>query len=56
VIWCTLYDSKHIELEKTGFVLQGRQTFLSARGCNFKLYDIADYRKWFISFGDSDVY
>jgi hypothetical protein len=55
-IWCNLHDAKHIQLEKMGFVLQGKQTFLSARYCNLKTNDIADYRNWFISFGDSDVY
>lgn len=55
-IWCNLHDAKHIQLEKIGFVLQGKQTFLSARYCNLKTDDIADYRNWFISFGDSDVY
>ena len=55
-IWCNLHDPKHIQLEKLGFILKGKQTFLSARYCNLKNDDIADYRNWYVSFGDSDVY
>lgn len=55
-IWCNLHDEKHIQLEKMGFILQGKQTFLSARYCNLGNDDMSDYRNWYVSFGDSDVY
>lgn len=55
-IWCNLHDPKHIQLEKLGFILQGKQTFLSARSINVENDDIKDYKNWYISFGDSDVY
>jgi hypothetical protein len=55
-IWCNIHDPKHIHLEKLGFILQGRQTFLSARYANLEDELITDYKNWYISLGDSDVY
>jgi hypothetical protein len=55
-IWCNIHDSKHIQLEKMGFLFQGKQTILSAISLDPKYQEVFDNRNWYYTFGDSDVY
>lgn len=55
-IWISLWDKRHIQLEKMGFIPFGKQTFLGARFDSDKNPEIGDFRNWYYSYGDSDVY
>jgi hypothetical protein len=55
-IWISLWDKRHIKLEKMGFIPFGKQTFLGARFDGDKNPEIGDFRNWYYSYGDSDVY
>lgn len=54
-IWLSLWDKRHIQIEKCGFVPHGKQTFLCAKTQNPKS-EMLDFRNWYYSYGDSDVY
>lgn len=54
-LWLSLWDKRHLQLEKSGFVPFGKQTFLCADPGEFSA-EILDYRNWYYSYGDSDVY
>lgn len=55
-IWMSLWHPMHIQLEKIGFVPFGKQTFIGARYNENTHQSIGDFRNWYYSFGDSDVY
>lgn len=54
-IWMSLWDKRHIQLEKCGFIPFGKQTFLGVRA-DASNTEIFDFRNWYYSYGDSDVY
>ncbi|MBU1563997.1 MAG: GNAT family N-acetyltransferase [Proteobacteria bacterium] len=55
-IWMSLWDRRHIMLEKIGFLPTGRTAYLGARSSQENLPVLSDPRNWFLSMGDSDVY
>lgn len=55
--WLPLFDQRHIYYEKNGFVLGGKQTFLGVRVFDESLNPVlTDFRNWYYSYGDSDIY
>lgn len=55
-LWKNIFDPDHLDLEKTGFVPVLPQTYLSAR-IHPSMPDIfSDYKNWYMSMGDSDVF
>lgn len=54
-IWLNLWDERHIILEKMGFFLEGRSTFLGIRN-NTGHEGATNLKNWSYSFSDSDVY
>ena len=55
-IWTSLWDPRYRWLEKAGFVPGGRTSYLGARPSAALRHTASDFRNWFFSFGDSDVY
>ncbi len=55
-IWKNLFDSDHLLLEKNGFVPVAPQTYLGARIHNSMPSSFYDYKNWYLTMGDSDVY
>lgn len=55
-IWKNLFDKDHLILEKIGFVPVLPQTYLAARIHETMPPSFSDYRNWYISMGDSDVF
>lgn len=55
-VWLPLFDKRHIYLERNRFFIGGRPTFLAARSENNHKDIIKDYRNWYFSYSDSDVY
>ncbi|MDN3676684.1 GNAT family N-acetyltransferase [Flavobacterium paronense] len=55
-IWISLWDKRHIQLEKIGFAPFGKQTFLGARFEENTHALVGDFKNWYYSYGDSDVY
>lgn len=55
-IWLSLWDERHIQLERFGFAPLGKQTFLGVRCHESNIGLLCDLRNWYYSFGDSDVY
>jgi len=55
-IWMSLWHTMHIQLEKIGFVPFGKQTFLGAKYDENSFNLLGNFRNWYYSFGDSDVY
>lgn len=54
--WISLFDSRHLELERLGFVMSTPITYFCAKSLGQKLNSIYKFNKWYISMGDSDVY
>ncbi len=55
-LWMNLQHEQHIQLEKIGFIPEGKQTYLGARADERKFPEFLDFRKWYYTMGDSDVY
>lgn len=54
--WISLFDRRHLELERLGFVMSTPITYFCVKSLGRKLSDVDQFRKWYISMGDSDVY
>lgn len=54
--WISLFDRRHLELERLGFVMSTPITYFCVKSLGQKLNDIDQFNKWYISMGDSDVY
>jgi len=54
-IWLNLWDKRHLVLEKMGFILGDRSTFLITKN-NTGHKNTLELKRWSYSFGDSDVY
>jgi hypothetical protein len=55
-LWKNIFDEDHLKLEKKGFTLTTPQTYLCSRSNHAIANQFNDYRNWYISMGDSDVY
>lgn len=55
-LWMSMWHKQHIQFEKLGFNPGGKQTYLGIRADEQKLPEVFDFRKWYYTMGDSDVY
>jgi len=55
-IWKNLFDKDHLWLERNRFVPVLPQTYLAARIHQSMPNSFSDYRSWYTSMGDSDVF
>lgn len=55
-LWKNLFDKDHSKLERQGFVPMLPQTYLGARIHNSMPSNFSNYKDWFITMGDSDVF
>ncbi|TCI91743.1 GNAT family N-acetyltransferase [Tenacibaculum sp. M341] len=55
-IWLSLFDKRHIYLERNGFLIGGRPTYLGSRNQSENQNILKDFRNWYFSYSDSDVY
>lgn len=55
-IWKNLFDKDHLWLERNRFVPVLPQTYLAARIHHSMPDSFSDYRSWYTSMGDSDVF
>lgn len=55
-LWKNLHDPSHISLERIGYTAQMPITYLGARMTKDVKDVMSDYRNWYVSMGDSDVY
>lgn len=54
--WISLFDNRYSLFEKAGFQPGGKPTYVSVR-TNIELAgDLTDFKNWYLSYGDSDVY
>jgi hypothetical protein len=54
--WLPLSAPARLQLESMGFAAEGPVTYFGVRGFGDAPIDLADYRNWAYSMGDSDVY
>ncbi len=54
--WLSVFDKRYIYLERAGFYPTGKSTYLGVRANNEKTKVLTDFRNWYYSYGDSDVY
>lgn len=55
-LWLSLFDNRYIIFEKLGFAPIGKSTYFSARSNHLHSSAIKDYRNWYLSYSDSDIY
>lgn len=55
-MWLSLFDPRHLLFEKLGFVISTPLTYMCAKPLSEEYAGIANFRNWYISMGDSDVY
>jgi len=55
-LWLSLWDPRYILLEKMGFIMSGKNTFLSYHSKDTTNDKLSNLKNWYYSFGDSDVY
>lgn len=55
-LWKNLFDPNHLSLEKLGFVPTLPQTYISAKIHHSASVPFSDFRNWYISMSDSDVF
>lgn len=55
-IWLSLFDKRHILLERNSFFIGGKPTYIGVRAQNNNQKIIRDFRNWYFSYSDSDVY
>lgn len=54
--WISLFDRRHLELEKIGFTMCSPITYFCIKSLGSELPDINQFEKWYISMGDSDIF
>lgn len=54
--WLSLFDKRYIHFEKTGFNPVGKPTYFGVRPNVEMVNVLTDFRNWYYSYGDSDVY
>ena len=54
--WISIMDARHLLMEKLGFVNGGPLTFFCTKSFISGADQIYDYRNWYLSLGDSDVF
>lgn len=54
--WLSLFDQRYIYLEKIGFEPGGKPTYIGVRTGESYSNTLKDFRNWYLSYGDSDVY
>ncbi|WP_236545919.1 GNAT family N-acetyltransferase [Tenacibaculum maritimum] len=55
-IWLSLFDKRHIHIERSGFLIGGKPTYIGVRSESENETKIKDFRNWYFSYSDSDVY
>jgi hypothetical protein len=55
-VWKSIFDSNHLNLEKIGFIPVLPQTYLGSRTINEISETFNDFKNWYITMGDSDVF
>lgn len=55
-LWMSLFDPRHLLLERLGFALGMPLTYMCTKEFSKVFEKVADYRKWYISMGDSDIF
>lgn len=55
-MWMSLVDPRHLLLEKLGFVIGVPLTYFCVKGFVSGIDAIYDYRNWYVSLGDSDIF
>ncbi len=55
-IWLPIFDKRYIFFEKNRFVISGKPTYIGVRAENSLSNSLNDFRNWYYSYGDSDVY
>jgi hypothetical protein len=55
-MWLSLYDARHLLFEKLNFQIGMPLTYMCAKPFSEKYKDITNFKDWYISMGDSDVY
>ena len=55
-IWLPLFDKRYISFEKNGFFVGGKPTYLGVRAGKDHIETLNDFRNWYYSYGDSDIY
>jgi len=54
--WLSLFDERHIQLEKLGFSIGGKPTFIGVRPNDDLQKTLSDFRNWYYTYSDSDIY
>lgn len=54
--WISLFDNRYIHFEKAGFQPGGKPTYIGVRPGDFYPDTLKDFRNWYLSYGDSDIY
>jgi len=54
--WLSVFDKRYIYLERAGFYPTGKSTYLGVRANNENYKVLTDFRNWYYSYGDSDIY
>lgn len=55
-LWMSMWHPQHIQFEKLGFNPGGKQTYLGIRANEKNYPEVFDFRNWYYTMGDSDVY
>ncbi|RYD75429.1 MAG: GNAT family N-acetyltransferase [Sphingobacteriales bacterium] len=55
-IWMPIHDPRHLLCEKLGFMIGAPLTFFCAKAFVTDIDAIYNYRNWYLSLGDSDVF
>ena len=54
--WISLFDNRYIHFEKAGFEPGGKPTYFCVRPNAEMKNELTDFRNWYLSYGDSDIY
>ncbi|UJH91300.1 GNAT family N-acetyltransferase [Antarcticibacterium sp. 1MA-6-2] len=55
-LWMSLFDPRHLLMERLGFSPGMPLTYMCTKEFSEGFSQIADYRNWYISMGDSDIF
>lgn len=54
--WISLFDKRHLDMERLRFVMSTPITYLCVKGLDDRFDDLKLFNKWYISMSDSDIY
>lgn len=55
-LWISLFDPRHLLMERLGFIPGLQLTYMCTKEFSKGLDKVSDYKNWYISMGDSDIY